>query len=180
MFRKIVCLMIALFLLLGVAFANEDCPDGECKAWTQEMFSELVTFLYNNGESVPTIYGDNIYNITLSAVEDGSLVAHLGFYPTEYFVILTVEAFDYGEDGTKVIDHNFYYSYFDKDIGEYWFLPNYIDGNIVITKDSAVRSLIPKVPQQYKKEGYDNEEWAFWMGLFYEYMLVEKAKGEET
>jgi len=178
MIRKIIYVLVILLLYSPVCLAEDNCTSGDCEAWTQDMFTELVTFLYTNGEVIRTAHGNELYNITISTKEDGTLVGHLGLFPIQELVILTVEKFIFKEDGAKIVDHNFYYSYFSDTIGEYLYLPNYIDSNhIVIDRNSLVEDMTTALVKEYKKEGYDNEEWNYWMGLFYEYMRTQKAKG---
>jgi hypothetical protein len=186
--KKIICLIIALLFLPSCATAEKEKPKQlETDEWTQEMFTELVTFVYNTGDQLRIDdVGTTLYNISLgtpdnNGEDDVILVVHLGFLPEDQLVILTVEAFTFIEGGVKVVDHNFYYNYFDEDLGEYFYLPVYIDGNIVtLDKDGILLSTTPKLSQEVNFEGYKNEEWLFWAKAFYNYMQEEKAKGQET
>jgi hypothetical protein len=170
--------LIGFIVLLLIAIT----PACEVMAsdWTQDKFTELITFVYNEGEKIVTGYGVEFYNVSLELPEEDDVIirGHLGLYDFESYVVLIVEAITHDEDGNTVIDHNFYSSYFIPDLGEYCCLPNEITGNIIVKdKDSVIESVVPKLTQRFELEGYENEEWLFWMGLFYEYMQTEKAKG---
>lgn len=180
MIRKIIIIFITLCLLSPNCVADDECKENDCGAWTQDMFTELVTFVYNVGEQTSSNYGVELYNISLELPKENDIIirGHLGLYDFESYVVLIVESITHNKEGDTVIDHNFYTSYFVPYLGEYYYLPHLITGNIIVKGEgSIVKEMVPKISQEFALEGYNNEEWLYWMGLFYEYMLTEKSKG---
>ena len=171
--KKFLCILLVLFSF-SFAFAKED-------KWTQEKFTDLVTFLYTDGEAIVTAYGDTLYNISMTISEDGSLVVHFGLFPSEEIVILTIEKTEFKEDGGRIVDHDFFYSYFSTDIGTYYYLPARVTTNhIILSAENVLEDMTSDVKKEYKFEGYEDEDWLFWMNVYYEYMQTQKAKGRST
>lgn len=167
--KHITLVFVLFFLFFGTGLAQEE-------EWTQEKFTDLVTFVYNYGEVIKLHTGTDFYSITLEV--DEFLVAHLGFIPEELRVILTVEAFDFDDDGNRVVDHNFYEHYFCEETGMYYPFPNTISGNIVVLDEQSILlDLITKITREFVAEGYKNKEWEYWINKFYEHMQEVVAKG---
>lgn len=60
--KKFICMIVVFFALFSFAYAEDE--------WTQDKFTDLVTFLYTDGELIRTAYGDEIYNISITIEEE--------------------------------------------------------------------------------------------------------------
>lgn len=174
--KKLISIFMALCLFLLPAFVLAEDVE---KAWTVEMFTDVVTYVYNYGEALQTSVGITIYNVTLPA-ESPDFLVHLGFIPDEDFVVLTTEKFTYKDD-LKIVDHVFYYSYFNEEDGMYSYLPNVISGNhIVLDEDGVVVDMTSDTYAEYDSDGHDSILWKFWMQVYYEYVQQKIAEGRSV
>ncbi len=165
--KKLVLAFVLFFLLLGVGQAQEE--------WTQEKFTDLITFAYTHGEVIDYV-GVAMYNLTLT--EGGWLTAYFVLIPDLEQAILTVEASEPGNDGSIIYDHNWYEHWFCEKTGQYYPFPNVITGRFATLKDGILLESIPKTTQTFKEEGYKKTEWRYWIDRFYNYMQETLAKGD--